>query len=215
MIDRDRDLPCMSFTRTETTVRKSRSRTVARVVGMAILGFAALGGGYLGAQQLTGNFHTVVDGAFYRSGQLSAGQIDRYADQYGIRTIVNLRGDWTGQEFYDAEVAEARKLDIDHIDFQLSASTKLTSEQVATLTQILRTARKPILVHCKNGADRAGLASALYLLTVDGKPPSVAEEQLSIVYGHFGFPGFPSYPMDETLDAVVAGGAGQTALENK
>ena len=43
---------------------------------------------------------------------------------------------------------------------------------------------KPVLMHCKSGADRAGLMSAIYLLIVENQPARVAMRQLSWKYGH-------------------------------
>jgi hypothetical protein len=39
-------------------------------------------------------------------------------------------------------------------------------------------------MHCKSGADRAGLMSALYLLIHKQMPVAVAREQLAFKYGH-------------------------------
>jgi protein tyrosine/serine phosphatase len=39
-------------------------------------------------------------------------------------------------------------------------------------------------MHCKSGADRVGLMSALYLHTRHGVPISEARRQLSLRYGH-------------------------------
>ena len=58
--------------------------------------------------QLGGNFHTVVPGELYRSAQPTAAMIAEYQQNYGIKTIVNLRGENIGSGWYDAEVAEAR-----------------------------------------------------------------------------------------------------------
>ena len=43
---------------------------------------------------------------------------------------------------------------------------------------------KPLLMHCKSGADRAGLMAALYLLIAENQPASVALRQLAWRYGH-------------------------------
>merc|ERR1711991_229194 len=43
---------------------------------------------------------------------------------------------------------------------------------------------KPVLMHCKSGADRAGLMSALYLLIVENQPAYIAMRQLAWKYGH-------------------------------
>ncbi len=42
-------------------------------------------------------------------------------------------------------------------------------------------------MHCKAGADRAGLAAALYLILHEGRPVAEAARQLSARYGHFRF----------------------------
>ena len=42
----------------------------------------------------------------------------------------------------------------------------------------------PAMMHCKSGADRAGLMSALYLLIVEARPVREAARQLAWKYGH-------------------------------
>ena len=43
---------------------------------------------------------------------------------------------------------------------------------------------RPFLMHCKSGADRAGLVSALYMLISAGRPVREAMQQLAWKYGH-------------------------------
>lgn len=167
-----------------------------------LLGALTMGGAYLGALQLTGNFNTVVAGEFYRSGQLTPTQIADYAKQYGIKTIINLRGDNPGNSWYDAEVAEARRLNISHINFGMSARRELTAAQATALIAAMKEAEKPILIHCKAGADRSGLASALYLAAVKKLDAATAEGQLSIRFGHFSLPFIPEYAMDRTFETL-------------
>jgi protein tyrosine/serine phosphatase len=162
-----------------------------------------LGGTYLGALQITGNFNTVVAGEIYRSGQLSATQIADYTEEYGIRTIINLRGDNTGRAWYDDEVTEAARLNISHIDFAISARRELTAAQAATLVALMRNARKPILIHCQAGSDRTGLASALYLAAIKKSDVSIAQRQLSIRFGHFSLPFIAEYAMDRSFVTLV------------
>jgi protein tyrosine/serine phosphatase len=105
----------------------------------------------LGALQMTGNFHTVVAAEFYRSGQLTPAQIAKYAKEYGIKTIINLCGDNAGRSWYDAEVGEASRLGINHIDFGMSARRELTASQADALIVLMKGTQKPILIHCKEG----------------------------------------------------------------
>lgn len=174
-------------------------RRVARFAGLCLLCAIVLTGGYLGALQLTPNFNTVIPGELYRSGQMSPHQLKDYLEEYGIKTVVNLRGDNHGSDWYEAEVAESRDLRVEHVDFGISARRELTSDRAAQLMAVLRTAQKPILIHCKAGADRSGLVSALYLAIIKERSPDVAKAQLSIRYGHISLPFIPEYAMDRSF----------------
>lgn len=175
---------------------------LVRGVGLGLLGAVAAGGAYLATLQLTGNLHTVVEGEFYRSGQPTSSQIADDATRYSIKTIINLRGDSAGSPWYDAEVAEVRRLHIRHIDFGMSARRELSASEAEQLIALMRSAQKPILIHCKDGADRSGLASALYLAAVKKSDESTAEGQLSIRFGHFSLPFIPEYAMDRSFEAL-------------
>jgi uncharacterized protein (TIGR01244 family) len=167
---------------------------------MLLLALAA--GFYLGALQVTGNFHAVVAGALYRSAQPTAADIASYQQTYGIKTIVNLRGENVGSPWYDAEVAKARQLGIAHVNFRMSARRELTQAEAAELVALLEHAEKPVLVHCQAGADRSGLASALYMAAVAKLGEKAAEQQISIRYGHISLPISATYAMDRTFEAL-------------
>jgi protein tyrosine/serine phosphatase len=167
------------------------------------LGVAAVMGAYLGGLQLTGNFHTVIAGELYRSAQPSASAIESYAKQYGIKTVVNLRGENDKSSWYDKEVAVSKKLGIKHIDFSMLASRQLTPAEADRLLALLKDAPKPILIHCRSGADRTGLVSVLYSQQIAGISEDQAEKQLSIFYGHVGIPYLSAaYAMDKSWEKL-------------
>lgn len=177
-------------------------RYLRRLAGIVVGGVApalVLAGAYLGLLQVCGNFNTVVSRELYRSAQISPQRLDDYVTKYGIKTVVNLRGGNPGATWYEAETSESQRLHIDHIDFGLSARREVSERQTSELIALLRNARKPILIHCKSGSDRTGLASALYLLAIKKRRPEVAEAQLSIRFGHFSLPFIPEYAMDRSL----------------
>lgn len=175
-------------------------RWSVRLVAVFLVILLALGG-YAGVLQLTGNFHAVISGELYRASQPSKDQLVAYKRDYGIRTIVNLRGDNTGSPWYDEEVEAAKELGITHVNFRMSAKRELSQKQAEELISILRNAVKPILIHCNGGADRSGLASALFLAAVAQKGEAAAEDQLSFHYGHVSIPYLSSsYPMDQTFE---------------
>lgn len=157
--------------------------------------------GYLVSLQVNGNFHAILPGQAYRSAQPSAQNLERWAGQAGIRSVINLRGAHQGTPWYDAEIAASQKLGIAHFDFGMSAGRRLSDEDAETLIAHLRDAPKPVLIHCKSGADRTGLAAALYLAQL-GKGEGLAEAQISIRYGHISIPHTNAWPMNESWEAM-------------
>jgi protein tyrosine/serine phosphatase len=167
--------------------KKGRVRKTASYVGLTAIAGALLFGGYLGMLQLTGNFHTVIPGQLYRSAQPTSAQLESYIKEYGIKTIVNLRGK-ADRDWYVDETAVASRLGVQHIDFGMSATKKLSVDRSMALIDIMKSAPKPILVHCLSGADRTGLFSVIYSQQIAGIEEKEAEWQLSFLFGHVAIP---------------------------
>ncbi|WP_245196523.1 tyrosine-protein phosphatase [Labrys sp. LIt4] len=182
----------------------ARLRGVLLAASLGCAAILAAGATYLGLQYFGGNFHTVVAGELYRSGQPTPGRLRHYVREAGIRTVINLRGRNAGAAWYDAEVAESARLGIAHIDFAMSASRELSGLQADALVHVLRNAEKPILIHCEGGADRSGLAAALYLAAISKASEAQAESQMSLRFGHFSLPFLRSYAMDDTFENLEA-----------
>lgn len=159
--------------------------------------------GYIGYLLVTGNFHPITNGEAYRSGQLSSDLLEKYAREYHIRSILNLRGKNSGRSWYVEEVKEAGKLKIAHYDIALSAGKQPDHEELEEILKVFREAPRPILIHCQSGADRSGLVSAMWKVYVDRKPRAEAELQLSIWYGHLSVG--KTRAMDRFFDAWSAG----------
>jgi protein tyrosine/serine phosphatase len=155
---------------------------------------------YAGTLAATGNLHAVAAGEVYRSAQPSAAAITNYQRDLGVRTILNLRGENLGAAWYDNEIATARRLGIQHIDFKMSARRGITKEEAWRLIQIMDQAPKPLLIHCESGADRSGLASALYLAAIKRTGEEIAERQLSFRYGHIASPSAKGWGMTVTFE---------------
>jgi protein tyrosine/serine phosphatase len=168
----------------------------------SLIAVVAFAGGALASTHLNNNFHAIVAGEAYRSAQPAADDIRAYRDKYHIAAIVNLRGAAPGQAWYDEEVRAANALGIRHIDFAMNARTELTPQQSQALIALLRSAPKPVLIHCKQGADRTGLASALYLAALANATEPASEAQLSVRYGHIGIPLVGPYEMDQSFEAM-------------
>ena len=151
-----------------------------------------------------GNFHEVSEDRFYRSRQLDAAQLESYIRKYHIRSILNLRGKNLGEGWYQDEIRITQQLSVMHYDYGISANRDLDDARIEDILEILRTAPKPILIHCKSGADRTSLVTALTLYTVEGKPAEEAAGQLSLWYGHLPFFGNSTEAMDRTFWRYVS-----------
>nr|WP_200991911.1 dual specificity protein phosphatase family protein [Rhizobium rhizogenes]QCL10606.1 tyrosine phosphatase family protein [Rhizobium rhizogenes] len=179
-----------------------------RVVFVALGAIGILGvscAAYAGYLQVTGNFHSVIDGQLYRSAQPTSEELASYVRTNGIKTVINLRGTHPGAAWYDEEVTTARTLGIKHIDFGMSASRTISPETAERLVELMASAPKPILIHCRSGSDRSGLAAALYVRKIAGLDEAQAEGQLSFYYGHVGIPAVSAaYAMDRSWEDVEA-----------
>ncbi|OOG68464.1 protein tyrosine phosphatase [Sinorhizobium sp. A49] len=179
-----------------------RPKRFARRLILAVAVVAAVSVLYLVTLQWTGNFHTLVAGEVYRSAQPSSRSIAAYSKAYGIRTILNLRGE-SDARWYRDEAAAAQRNGIRLINFPMSSSSAISLKQTEALMAILRDAPKPLLIHCKAGADRTGLVSTIYLQQIAGVDEETAEWQLSPIYGHVALPYLSStFAMDETWEAL-------------
>ncbi len=128
------------------------------------------------------NRHKIAPGV-WRSAQPSPAQIASLARK-GIKTIVNLRGERDCGS-YRLEVEACRRHGIKLVNFPLQSRSAPPAEVIHQARLLFQEAEYPILLHCKSGADRAGLMSALLMYTKEGKPIEEAAKQLSLKYGHF------------------------------
>lgn len=134
---------------------------------------------------LLNNFHEVDEGKFYRSGQMSAGRLASVIEEYGIRTVINLRGADPGDSWYERELEICRELGVAHHSIAMSSRRIPHKEELHELLNLFRTCERPILVHCQGGSDRSGLASALWAMEYKGRTKRRARKQLSSRYFHF------------------------------
>jgi protein tyrosine/serine phosphatase len=169
---------------------------------LALLVIAMIGA-YAGILRATGNFHVVVPHQLYRSAQLTPRELRGYIRDYEIKTVINLRGPNPRSGWYRDELAVTQEMGVTHVDFGMSARHILGPARAEKLVAIMRAAQKPILVHCEGGADRSGLVSAIYVGEIAREGEQAAEDQLSLLYGHFAIPHLvAAYAMDESWEQL-------------
>ena len=118
----------------------------------------------------------------WRSNQPSPKRLKRYK-RMGILNVINLRGA-AQQSPYLFEEEACAKLGLNLHNITLSARRLVPRENILALIELLRTVDRPLVLHCKSGADRAGFASAIYLAVIEGQPVAEARQQLHWRYLH-------------------------------
>lgn len=128
------------------------------------------------------NVAAVAPGRLYRSNHPTPRRLQRLTRRLGLRTVINLRGQTrSGSDALSREAAA--QLGLDFIDMALESRGAPQRDRILRLHEIYRTMRAPALIHCKSGADRAGLAAGLYIL-FEGGSAADAMRQLSLRFGH-------------------------------
>lgn len=153
--------------------------------------------------QVSGNIHLVDRSGVYRSGQLSSTHLRAFIGEQQIKTVINLRGAHPGAAWFDQEAKVVRDGGARLINIHLSANHAPDQSTLNQLIETLRSAKKPLLIHCHGGADRTGLASALYEVVIAKQTPRAASRQLSFRYGHFPWLWSRTGAMDATFQNVI------------
>ena len=118
----------------------------------------------------------------WRSFQPSPARLERWAKR-GVKTVVNLRGPKPSAALFLEEEACAR-LGISLENFRVYSREAPSIETLKGARDLIARIEYPALFHCKSGADRVGLFSALYLFFTGKAPLDQALKQLSLRYGH-------------------------------
>jgi undecaprenyl-diphosphatase len=129
------------------------------------------------------NFHCVKEKVCYRSGQLDPQSLKTYIDKYNIKSILNLRGT-PKEKWLHKEQKACKERNVTLYSIPLTHSKIPSREKIKYILHVFDTAQKPLLIHCKGGADRTGMISALWQLDQQKTCVNKALEQLSVFYGH-------------------------------
>ena len=78
-----------------------RFRQVFRWGFVALVTLTAILQAHLAYIRNSGNFHAVIAGEVYRSAQVTPEDLAIYQRDYGIRSVLNLRGATPGHPWYD------------------------------------------------------------------------------------------------------------------
>jgi len=128
------------------------------------------------------NLHRISEEMF-RANQPSPEHIKRYAKELGLKTILNLRGT-SPRGHYVLEKEACERHGIKLVDFQVFSREIPPPAAILETKTLFDSIAYPALMHCKSGADRAGIMAVLYQHFRGGQTIEKALEQLSSKYLH-------------------------------
>ena len=117
-----------------------------------------------------------------RSNQPWPFQLERWKRE-GVKTIVNLRGGFDAS-FHALERDACERLGLKLVDFTVTSRDAPSKARVLGARELFESLDYPAMMHCKSGADRAGVMSVLYAHFRLGQPIRQAMGQLSLRYLH-------------------------------
>jgi protein tyrosine/serine phosphatase len=143
-----------------------------------------------------------------RSNQPSPAHLAEEARR-GTKTIINLRGP-SDTGFYALACEACARLGLTMVDFRFRSRDVPSPQEALAWKDLLERIEYPALMHCKSGADRAGIAASLYMIFAEGMSVEQAKEQLSFRYLHIraGKTGVLDFYFEDYLRAQAATGIG-------
>lgn len=153
-------------------------------IAFVVLGLAALEFTYhIGL--LDHNFRLVAPQC-YRSAQLTPDVLEQHIKDEGLKCVVNLRGDHDGADWHKGEVDACKRMSVEHADIRFDLRKLPEPDALNALIERLESGPYPMLMHCRAGSERTGMAAALYCMIVEHKTLDEAlATQTGWHVGHF------------------------------
>ena len=124
----------------------------------------------------------MIPGRLYRCNHPTPARLARLVRRYGVRTVVNLRGEKPNGST-TLSLDACRRLGVEHEFLAFESRGAPHRDRILRYHDLYRRMAVPALIHCKSGADRAGLAAGLAIL-FEGGTAATALRQLSWRFGH-------------------------------
>ena len=122
----------------------------------------------------------------YRCNQPYPFQIKKYKKIYNIKTVINLRGERNCSSYYlEKEYCDNNNIKL--YNFPISSRDLPTKDTIKSFFLLLDKIKYPAIMHCKSGADRAGIAASLYLIYKKKYDVFDAAKQLSFKHLHIKY----------------------------
>ncbi|MBY4891433.1 tyrosine-protein phosphatase [Rhodobacteraceae bacterium N5(2021)] len=135
----------------------------------------------------------------YRSNHPNAAALAAWKAR-GIKEVISLRRASGAVHNFEAETCAALGLTLRNAPLTSREAPRVKG--LLLLLDIFDTIQKPALLHCKSGADRTGLAAAIWAIHVEGKP--VAEAKKALGFKHLHIRASKTGVLDRFLEAYEA-----------
>ncbi len=130
------------------------------------------------------NFHRISDEAF-RSSQPTMWQMRRVVKKYGIKTIINLKGANADSAYWAFEKEQCEKLGVRLVNVHITSRSIPDAKRIRDAREVFETIEYPVWMHCKAGADRAGIYATLYQHFRLNIPIEETDQLRLWPFGHF------------------------------
>lgn len=129
------------------------------------------------------NFHR-ISGEAFRSSQPTMWQLRRMVKRHGIKTIINLKGANAKSAYWAFEREQCEKLGIHMVDVAIYSRSLPDAARIRRAKEVFESVEYPIWIHCKAGADRAGIYSTFYQYFRKHIPIEQTDQLRLWPYGH-------------------------------
>ncbi len=161
------------------------SRFLKRWLWALVIALVIVGAFRYSVFRISKNFHEVDPGKFYRSAQLTPEELQEAIDKHGIKTVISLRGAPEHAYWYQPQKELLEKNGVAFKALWWTAEFFPPKEDLVAYLDILKNADYPILIHCRTGADRTGVATAIYAMDhMKESPSDVIQHHLNFKYWH-------------------------------
>jgi protein tyrosine/serine phosphatase len=128
------------------------------------------------------NLHEIGPG-IWRANQPSPERLRQWHGDLGLKSVLNLRGKHRLSHWlFEEEVC--RETGMELVDHQMNAWNPPSKAEIEAVIGTLTALPRPVLFHCKSGADRTGIVAALYLALVENRPYDEVRAQVSFKFIH-------------------------------
>jgi len=128
------------------------------------------------------NFHKVDDGV-YRSAQMNPYTLKNVIQKYKLKTVITFRQDIEKSPLSQLEKKVCEEMGVKFVRIGLTSRKLPKKSKLIELKKAFEKEKKPMLIHCKAGADRTSLASFLYLYW-HGKIEEAKKQFSFFKFGH-------------------------------